>query len=525
MSQMLKSSSSMAAATFTSRLLGLVRVQVYGLFMGTTAVAGAFALAFMIPNLFRRLLGEGALAAAFIPIFKHKEKLEGEAEMWRAANAVISGLFIVASVLTALAMLGITVALSVHSFDEETRLMLRLLRTMFPYMLLICLTAVFMGMLNARGHFFVPAMGAVVLNLVMIASVFWLTPHFGATLETRIFGLAVGVLVAGLAQALFQLPNLRRDGFRFQWVSPWRNATVRTVVQKMVPGTLGVAAFQMNVMITQSLAFGQNAPIVSVFDYAVRLMEFPQGVFGISLATFLLPTLSGLAAEKKFDDFRSTLGQGLGYLIFINLLASVLLMTLAEPIVRLLFQYGHRFGPLSTASVSRALVFLAPGLLAFSMTNILARAFYALGDVQTPMRISILCLGVNLVLTVLFLIILKLGAAGLGLANTMTSWLNVSILLFALRKKLKRLDLGALRGQLPVLVPLGLLAGLLAWGISMAWQAQFGHQAVWARFGEVFVPAAIAGSAYVGGCWWLRIAAAREVVTALRGKVRWERSS
>src|SRR6478736_6640192 len=168
---MLKSSGAMAAATLTSRVLGLVREIAYSAFMGNSWVASAFFIAFQVPNLFRRLLGEGALTAAFIPIFKQKEIKEGEAEMWRSANAVISGLVAVAGMLTVLAIVGISIALAVHDFEIKTKLMLQLLRLMFPYMLLVCLAAVLMGMANARGHFFVPALGAVLLNVIMIASV------------------------------------------------------------------------------------------------------------------------------------------------------------------------------------------------------------------------------------------------------------------------------------------------------------------------------------------------------------------
>ena len=176
---MLKASGAMASATLLSRVLGMVREIVYARFMGDGWVASAFAFAFTVPNLFRRLLGEGALTAAFIPIFKEKEKTHGEVEMWRAANAVISGLVIAASVIIGLAMIGISLALAVHQFSAETELMFRLLRVMFPYMLLVCLAAAMMGMLNARGHFFIPAMGATMLNVVMITSVFWLAPRFG----------------------------------------------------------------------------------------------------------------------------------------------------------------------------------------------------------------------------------------------------------------------------------------------------------------------------------------------------------
>src|SRR4029079_12613080 len=163
-----------------------------------------------------------------------------------------------------------------------------------------------------------------------------------------------------------------------------------------VPGMMGVAAFQINVLMTNNVAFYVDNNMVASFDYAVRLMELPQGVFGISLATFLLPTLVGLAAEKKFPEFRKTLGQGLSHLIFVNLIASVLLVILAAPIIRLIFEHG-KFDEFSTQRASLALSYLAPGLVAFSMVNILARGFYALGDLQTPMKISIVCLVLNLI--------------------------------------------------------------------------------------------------------------------------------
>src|SRR5512140_1870793 len=196
MSQMLKSSGAMALATLTSRVLGMVREMVYAAFMGNSWVASAFVMAFQVPNLFRRLLGEGALTAAFIPIFKHKELREGEQEMWRSANAVISGLLAAAGAVTVLAILGISIVLWLWGagMTGKTLLMLELLRVMFPYMLLVCLAAVYIGIANARGHFFVPALGAVILNVIMIASVLFLAPRLGVRKDQQIFALAIGVL-------------------------------------------------------------------------------------------------------------------------------------------------------------------------------------------------------------------------------------------------------------------------------------------------------------------------------------------
>jgi putative peptidoglycan lipid II flippase len=534
---MLKASGAMAAATLLSRVLGLMREQAYMFFLGTTWVNDAFQYAFTVPNLFRRLLGEGALTAAFIPIFKEKEKTHGEMEMWKASNAVISGLLVAASAIVAVVLLGVSLALAfgtpheaapvlipageaVHfwtpgQFPPKIVLMLQLLRVMFPYMILVCLTAVMMGMLNARGHFFVPAMGATMLNVVMIVSVYWLAPKFGVglpkeqKLPVQIFALAYGVLAAGVAQAAFQIPTLWRDGFRYRWVSPWRNETVRRVVRQMIPGTIGVAAFQINVALVQLVALFVGTGIVSSFNGAVRLMELPQGMFGISLATFLLPTLAGLAADKNYPEFRATLRNGLASLMFLNLIASVLLVVLAEPIVRLLFEHGEKFTAGSTSRVSFALICLAPGLVAFSTANILARAFYALGDTKTPMKISLVCLTINFIAACLLMPLLREG--GPGIANTVTSAINVSLLLFALRKKLGKLEMTSLRDTLRPLTLAALLAGVIAWGAWQWWEKSLGHTNLALKIGAVFVPAGIAG-----GLYWLialacKIPAAKEM--------------
>src|SRR5690606_25600242 len=307
------------------------REMAYARFMGNGAVASAFLLAFLIPNLFRRLLGEGALTASFLPVFKEKERTEGEAAMWRSANAVLSGLVVIASAVVLTAIGIVTAVLHWGELESETRLMLELLRIMFPYTLFVCVAAIGMGMLNARGRFFVPALGATMLNLVLIVTVLFVAPRVEGGLPRQIYVVAYGVLVAGLAQAVFQAPMLLRQGWRFRWVTPWRDDSVREVMRRMLPTTIGVAAFQLNMVITQGFAFFMGESIVASFLYAVRLMELPQGLFGASLATYLLPTLSGLAADRKYDEFRGTLLNGLTHLTVINALAAVLLAVLARP--------------------------------------------------------------------------------------------------------------------------------------------------------------------------------------------------
>ena len=215
-SEMLKSSGSMGLATMISRLLGMVREMVYASFMGDTAVASAFKLAFQIPNLFRRLLGEGALTAAFIPIFKNKEALEGENAAWQTANVILSGLLLVAGLIVILVLLGISFVLQFIELAPDTWLVLSLLRIMFPYMLLVCVVAVLIGMANSRGYFFVPAMSATMLNVVTITTVLCIVPYVGKTLNQQIYALAYAILVAGVAQSSFVMPLLHKQGFRFQ---------------------------------------------------------------------------------------------------------------------------------------------------------------------------------------------------------------------------------------------------------------------------------------------------------------------
>jgi putative peptidoglycan lipid II flippase len=266
-------------------------------------------------------------------------------------------------------------------------------------------------------------------------------------------------------------------------------------------------------VITYGFSFWIEDEIISSFNYAVRLMELPQGVFGISLATYLLPTLAGLAAEKKFPEFRSTLGQGLGYLIFVNLLASVLLLTLAEPMIRLLFERG-RFDVYDTSRAAVALAWLAPGLVAFSMVNILARGFYAVGDLKTPMKISIFCLAVNALLTIA--LVWRFRQAGLGAANTITSAINVALLLFALRKKLAKLEFTGMTRHIPGLMGAALAAGAVSWFLVRWWTNRLGHETLLLKMGEVFAPMFAAAALYFLICLWLKVPYTRDILGLLR---------
>ena len=381
---------------------------------------------------------------------------------------------------------------------------------------MVCSAAVFIGLLNARGRFFLPAMGAAMLNVVMIASVYWLAPRFGSTPETQVFGLAIGYLLAGMAQAGFQIPTLLAEGFRFRWVNPWRDPTVRVVLAKMGPATVGVAAYQLNVLGTSFFAVATSKHAVASFNYATRLMELPQGIVGISLATVLLTELSGLAADKKYPEFRRTLREGLLHMVFVNGLATVLLLVLAEPMVRLLFERGA-FDAASTRRAAGALYLLAPGLICFSTNNILARAFYALNDTKTPMLISLYCLALNLVLV--FFLTIPMEQRGMALANTTSAVCNMALLFYALKKALPKFELRELLPILFSIATLAMAAAVVAWSSHRWWDARFGHATLLPRCVGVFGSIGLAGAVYLGLGMWLRLDPARELWNTLGGRL------
>lgn len=511
MSDSLKPVGAMAGATLISRVLGMVREICYARFMGDGMVAGAFVLAFMIPNLFRRLLGEGALMSAFIPVFKEQEITRGEKAMWETANALISGLVVVLMVVVGAGLLGVSIALEWGEWGAKTMLILKLLRWMFPYLLLLCLVAMAMGILNARGHFFLPALGAALMNVAMIAAMLVVGPMIhGASkwwsgedtdLEQTVFVLAIAVLVAGGLQLLYQLPTLWRVGFRPRWVSPWRSDSMSTIFQRLGPGVLGTAAFQINVLVMYGIGFFMGTNVVASYGYAVRLLDLPQGIFAASMATFLLPALSGLAAKKKYGEFRTNIDEAARHLLFVNLPAAVGLFVLAEPIVQLLFEYGA-FNAESTTRVVWALKCLAPSLPGYSLVMILARAFHALGEVKTPVKISIACLVLNLVLALGLVFFFEPNdrQGAFGIANTISITLNAAFLWRALRRReeLVPIALPGLRAQLPKMAGLAVAMGGVAFAIGWGLSDALSGDAVPQRLARVFVPMIGAGLFYWG---------------------------
>jgi putative peptidoglycan lipid II flippase len=421
-------------ATLVSRVLGFARDMVVARAFGAGPVTDAFFVAFRIPNLLRRLLAEGALSTAIIPVFTESLHRGGRAEFARIVRAV-TGVAVV--VLCAVSGLGMLLApwivrVMAPGWTADPQLVGlagSLTRFMFPYLLLVGLAALAMGALNAQHRFFTAALGPAVLNLAMIASVLVLAGR----MSPPIFSLAVGVLVGGAGQLLIQLPELSRLGVPLRPSAEWSHPAVRAIAGRLWPAVFALAAVQVTVLVNTLLASLLPQGSVSYLYYADRVMEFPLGVFGIALATAVLPGMVTQAARGEHRALTETLGFALRLSAFIAVPAGVGLLALGYPIVRLLFQRGE-FSPADAIATTQALAGYAVGLPAFSATRIAAQTFYALGDTRTPVWAGFASVVANVALAVALMWPLK--HAGLALASSLSAYINLLLLCWLLRRRL-----------------------------------------------------------------------------------------
>jgi putative peptidoglycan lipid II flippase len=454
------------AATLASRVLGFVRDLVIARAFGAGPVTDAFFVAFRLPNLLRRLVAEGALSSAFIPVFTEYVTTRSPGEtrrMFRAVTGAMVAVLAALSVAGALAAPWVVRLMAPGFFadPEVGGLAVRLTRVTFPYLFLVGLAALAMGALNAHRHFLVPALAPIALNVGMIAGALGLSRWFGEP----VFGLAVGVLAGGAGQLLMQLPPLWSRGLvRAPALEP-RHPAVRRIGRLMTPVVLGQSAMHVGTVINTAIASFLAGGSVSYLYYADRLVEFPLGVFGIAIATAVLPTLSEQAARRDVAALRETLSFALRLATFVSLPAAIGLLVLREPIVRVLYERGQ-FGPAETAGTAVALAMYALGLVGFTITKIGAQAFYALGDTRTPVRASVLAMAVNCGLAAL--LARPLGHAGLALATAVAALLNAGMLVALLRRRLPRKRIpGAARAWARI-VGVSLALGV---ALEAAWRA------------------------------------------------------
>ena len=440
-----------SGGTTLSRLLGFVREILMATFFGTELAKSAFDVAFKIPNLFRRLFGEGALSAGFVPVFTETLEKEGREEAQRLASRMISllGAFLAALVLIGIA--GTFAAERLLVLGPKAAAVMPLLRIMLPYTLFICLVAMCMGMLNSTGHFAVPALTPVLLNLFWIAALLFICPHLGIDPGVQIYGVAWAVVLAGVAQLLIQFPALYRRGVRLRLTWRWRDARVRKILWLVGPAALGMGVHQVNVVIDGVLALYVGTWAPAAMTYAERLIYLPLGIIATALGTVLLPTFSRQAATGSHDVLRKTLRQSLERVSIVMAPAAAGLIILATAVVQLVYVWkGGRFDGQSTTYTVRALAFYAPGLLVFSWYKILVPAFYALNDTRTPVRIGLLAVALNLVLNLVCVFTWPDGYqhAGLAFSTVFASLANCVALATLLHRRIGNPGWGRLAGVL-----------------------------------------------------------------------------
>jgi putative peptidoglycan lipid II flippase len=429
-------------ATITSRILGLAREQVMAYYFGAGDANDAFRVASRIPNLVRDLFAEGAMSAAFIPTFTRQLTLKGRERSWHLANSVINALLIVTGVVVLAGMFfaGPLVRLYAGDFADvpgKIELTIYLARIVFPFLTLVAVAAVLMGMLNSLGHFFVPALSPAMFNVAGILMSVTLIPFAPSLGVQPITIVAIATLVGGVGQLVIQWPPLRKEGFQYRPVLDFRDEGLRHVLLLMGPGTLGMAATQINVFVNTVLATGEGTGAVSWLDFAFRLMYLPIGLFGVSIATAAAPAISRMVAEKNFDRIRSTLANALGLMLFLNLPATVGLIVLARPIVSVIFEHGE-FTAADTIATAAALQLYAIGLIGYSIVRIISPTFYALGRSRIPVMVSAASVIVNVVLNVM--LVRSMGYRGLALGTSITAVVNAGLQLYLLRREIKSLN-------------------------------------------------------------------------------------
>ncbi|MCW8858981.1 MAG: murein biosynthesis integral membrane protein MurJ [Deltaproteobacteria bacterium] len=493
----------MAFATSLSRVAGLVRDIVVARLFGAGMVTDAFFMAFTIPNLLRRFFGEGSLTAAFVPIFSEVFHQRGEKEAQQLANRCVSLLL---AVMLIVVVAGVAcspwivkgIGYGFSQIPGKIELTNQLNRLMFPYIGLVSLLALITGILNVRGHFFLPSLSPLFLNLSMILSALTL----GHIFSRPIFALAIGVLLGGVIQLLLQVPALTKYGIRLRFNFHFRgDAQLKRIMLLMLPGIVGVAIYQINIVVTRLLASFLPDGSVSYLYYGQRLFEFPQGIFIVSLAQAALPMMSRQVAEDDQQGLQQSLSFALTLITLFTLPAIVGLVLCAQPIYSLFF-LGGEFSSKALENTSLALICYAPGLVFVGYSRIAAQTFYALKDTRTPVMISFWTLLVNLLAGVLLMNIY--GFAGLAVALTLSSMFNALMLLFLLQRKTGTFIRSALFVPVLKALPVCLLMGVVV--SAMLQLTDWSVSGMLLSKGASLLSAVVVGIlVYLGGCYLLKV--------------------
>jgi putative peptidoglycan lipid II flippase len=434
-----KAAGLIGAATFSSRILGFIRDMVLARLFGATPAADAFFVAYRVPNLLRELFAEGSMSSAFIPVFTEYHTLKSRQEAWELASATFTTLL---TILTAVTILGVMATPTIvwllapgfHGDPYKLAMTTYLTRIMFPYLLFISLAALAMGILNSMRAFAAPALSPVFFNVCIITFAFLVSP----LMPEPIVGVAMGVVVGGAAQFVMQIPGLRTRQMMFGWRFWPTHPGVKRIGTLLIPSLLGMSVTQINITVSTILgSFFAGGP--TYLFYGMRLIQFPLGIFGVAIATAILPTLSAQAARGSFEELRKTLGFGLRMILFIILPAMAGLILLRQPIVHLFFEHGT-FSAQDTAATALAVLCYAVGLWAFAGVRIIVAAYYAVQDTATPALVAAIAVLVNLGLSIVLME--PLGHAGLALATALAAMVNVSVLVYRLNHRLGGVEWG-----------------------------------------------------------------------------------
>jgi putative peptidoglycan lipid II flippase len=464
--QILKSASIISVITVVSRILGYVRDQRLTLLLGTTGIADSFVLAYRIPNVLRRLVGEGSMTASFIPVFTDYMRNRSPKETWKFANRLFWTFSFVLAGLTVLGVIFSPLAVRFFSMFGKNQIQVEavyLNRLMFPYILFIGMAALAMAILNCFHIFGLPAATPILLNISFIVfSVALVWKHFSSPAAA----LAVGVLVGGIFQFFLQVPQLVRRGMNFEFGVSFTDPGVRRVARLMVPGFLGIGIAQINLLVDTIFANAKRMPegsLVSLY-VADRVTELVLGGYAIAVATAILPMMAHQASAGDYEGMKRTFGFSLRIVSFITIPAAVGLVILREPIVQVLFQHGL-FVAESTRLTARALLYYSMGLPAFAAVKLIVPAFYSTQDTSTPVRIGVIALVVNVLLNLLFLFYFfpKFQNGGPALASALASYFNVLILFMVFRLRFGRLGTWEILGSMGKIALCSAAMGVACW--------------------------------------------------------------
>jgi putative peptidoglycan lipid II flippase len=430
-------------AVMCSRVLGLARELIFAALFGGGAAMDAFTAAFRIPNLLRDLFAEGALSTAFVATFSKTIARGGDGAAWRLANkvatltTVVLGLLCIAGIVFSAELVA---ALAPGFGVGKAALTVQLTRIMFPFIVLVSLAALVMGMLNSKSVFGIPAMASSFFNLGSIVGGvtlgYWMDPHFG---PRALLGLAVATVIGGALQLAVQLPSLARLGYRFRPDFRWRDAGVKAILLLMGPAVIAASTTQFNVLVNSMFASTLGDGRIFWLSIAFRLMQLPLGVFGVALGTVTLPLLSRLVVAGHMAEFRTELARALRLALLLTIPSTVGLIMLAEPIISVLYQHG-KFNAYQAGQAAGALRFYAIGLAGYAALKVLVNAFYALDRRKTPMLVSFLAVALNLLFNWIFTFQLGWGHRGLAFSTGCIATVNFLLLYALMRRHLQGLE-------------------------------------------------------------------------------------